>query len=365
MARRGASPRSTGGGAGAAFEVALATGPALNLVPMQELTSFSAVSVTANFMDGDRCQFSVLGSSPEALLIDELATDVWVWGPIEQRFRIVNVSQQWGTDGEDVVNVQAVSYKRLLASRHIWSPDGMTFAQVDQGDIVWQLIQHTQAQTAGNWGVTKGFTTTGVRRDRSYVYGDNIGKLCDNLQEVIDGLWWDIDIDLKVQAAMPDSFARHAQPLQLGVNARTLERQSSASQFANAVFVDGNEDTMPVTAVTADIATDIRGRWETTRGFPTTEQQSTLVEHAQGVLMDTNRPMSTWQVEVDPAHWTTESHYLPGDFVVVVIPKSTVAAVGSPSEAVVCQVEEMNVSVSADAAFAVSMALIETRQVVG
>src|SRR4029077_15942282 len=125
-------------------------------------------------------------------------------------------------DGGNVVEVSAVSYKKLLGSRHV-GPGPLRYDQMDQGDIVWNLIEHTQAKVGGSWGITKGQTATGILRDREYVPGDNIGELAKNLQEVIDGLWFDVDIDKVLMAAMPDSFTTIPVPLQLGVNARKMQ----------------------------------------------------------------------------------------------------------------------------------------------
>lgn len=45
--------------------------------------------------------------------------------------------------------------------------DSVTYSQIDQGDIAWALINDTQSRL-GTFGITKGNTTTGVLRDRTY-----------------------------------------------------------------------------------------------------------------------------------------------------------------------------------------------------
>src|SRR6185436_14901083 len=135
-----------------------------------------------------------------------------------QRLRVVNVDQAWDADGADIIAVTAVSYKRLLNARH--AVDALEFTNVDQGDIVWGLIAHTQGQPGGDWGVTKGASATGVLRDRTYVAGENLGDLAQKLTEVIDGLWWNIDAALIYTAHMPTVFPNALTPVELGVNVR-------------------------------------------------------------------------------------------------------------------------------------------------
>lgn len=352
MASRG-DPSST---------LTIAVGPASGSVPVQELTTFGTVSVKSNFNDGDDVSFDALGRSSEAPFIDELATDVWMTGPIIQRFRLTSVNQSWDADGGDVLSCTAVSYKRLLKARHV-GPGGLEFAGVDQGDIVWEFWQHTQARVGGNLGVTKGLSITGVERDRTYVEGDNLGDLAANLQNVIDGLWWEVDAAKVYSARLPDSFVLQPQPVEVGVNARTLQRKSAADRFANVVFADADDSaTTPVWVEASGLASDPRGRWERAFGWPTVTEQTTLQEHAEGALQESSTPLTSWSIELDPSRWLHDSLYLPGDLIVLVVPPSTAAPIGAGGGRVVVQVSEMSVGISADGAVVPQLACIETSQ---
>lgn len=351
MAERSLTPLVT--------DLAAAVGP-WNGVATQEITSFDSISVQSNFTDGDTISFSVLGSSPEALEIDELASDVWLMSPILQRFRIISVVQNWAEDGQNIATVTGVSYKKLLTSRHVRT-GGLTYTGIDQGTIVWNLIQHAQAAVNGNWGITLGAVTTGVTRDRTYVEGENIGQLAENLQSVINGLWFDVNADRVLSAMLPSAFAQFAQPIVLGVNARKIGRNSSAAGFANVAFVDGGDPTVPVWASTVGLASDLRGRWETTRGFPTTTVQSSLQQAAEGELATSNSPLNAWSVEMEPARWLAESQYLPGDRVILVEPPSVIAGLGNiASRQLMCRVDDVSVSFTADGGLSVSLTAIET-----
>lgn len=68
--------------------------------------------------------------------------------------------------------------------------------------IAWDLIQHAQAQTNGNLGITLGtITGTAPARTRHYCDGDNIADAIDELASKDSGGFdWEVDADLKLNA---------------------------------------------------------------------------------------------------------------------------------------------------------------------
>jgi hypothetical protein len=341
-----------------AAEFSVAIGHANATAPLQELTTFGSVGITMDFSAGDQIQFTIAGRSAEAQFVDELASDIWLSGAIAQRFRIISVGQDWNEDGDDRIAVTAVGYKRLLNQRHV-PPGGLTYANIDQGDIVWDFWAKTQAQPFGSWGVTKGVSATGVLRDRTYVEGDNLGNLADNLQNVVNGLWWTVDVNRVYSAKLPSSFGIIATPLQMGANIRSMSRAAAGDSFANVVYGDAGEGTVPVWGQEADLATDPRGRWERAFGWPTVSVQATLQEHVDGALQEVNTPFAAWKCVLEPARWITDTHLLPGDMAVLVVPATTAAPIGDAQGKVVVQVTETVVSFDADGALSVTIACIE------
>jgi hypothetical protein len=243
-------------------------------------------------------------------------------------------------------------------ARHLHNE--LVFTNVDQGDIVWGLIAHTQALAGGNWRVTKGASTTGQLRDRTYKLGENIGTLAADLQDVINGLWWNIDANLVYTAHMPDAFARHVMPIQLGVNARRIQRKGTASTFGNSIYGDAHDTlTVPVWADAPDINTDPRGRWENAYGWPTVELQETLQEHVDGQLQIAQSPPATWTVDLEPRRWIRDSSYRPGDFVKIVTPPDVTAPLGSSALTSIAQVIELSATADADGGLSVGLTGVE------
>jgi len=327
---------------------ALAVGRTAVGHPQQELTEFDTISLKLNVDSGDEITFTTVANAPEALYLDELATDVWLDGLVSQRFRVTQIDQTWDADGGSQVGVTAVSYKRLLNARNLHAD--LTFTQVDQGQIIWQIIQHTQALPGGNYGVTAGAITTGFVRDRSYIVGENLGDLLTKLQQVEQGPFWTVDRSLQLQVHAMTAFPTLVQPIQHGVNARSLQRRGIAQAgFANAVLATGDQGvTTPYWAERPDIATDPRGRWERVVSFPSVIIQQTLVDHAWGALDAAFSPAATWAVELEPSRWVTDTLVTPGQFVTVVVPPTLVATLGEGPQRVLGQVIEVGLSLTAD-----------------
>ena len=329
--------------------------------PVQEVGEFDQGSISLTLNDGHQLTFNMPGRSPAARLSDGLTTDVWLYvdDQLAGRFRMLPLAQTWGPAGEDFVAVTAVSYKRLLAWRYLHAPPP-TFTQIEQGDIVWALIAHAQAQAGGSLGLTKGATATGVKRDRTdYKVGDNVLDLGLNISAVENGCWWDVDEDGLFTAQLFGAFRIHPTPLVLGANALSLARVPTPS-FANATMASGSdEQTVPVWVQSSTVATDPRGRWEVVTSSPETIVQATLTEQARGLLNRSLRPPSVWTADIEPYRWRTDSPYRPGDQVQVIIPPDTADVIGAPAGSVTAQVTEVAASFDGHGALAISVTATE------
>lgn len=329
--------------------------------PVQEITSFESISATFNLDAGDELSWTMTCNCPGANLLAELETDCWLYDDdaLVQRYRVLAIEASWVVNGRSVLNVKAVSYKKLVGYR-LLNAD-LKFAATDQADIVWGIIQATQATTNGDFGIVVGsLDGDGINRDRSYVAGESLGTILANLSEVINGPYWTINGDLELIVKPDDDFVTLATPIQLGVTARNLTRQSGAAAFANAVYVDGDGDsTVPVIAESATIATDPRGRWESALGFPSVTEQATLQERADGAVISAQSPIAQWAVDVEPERFQSDLPLQPGVFVAVDWPATEFRPVGA-TDGVVGQVMTVGLSISPDGDLKVSAQIIET-----
>ena len=311
------------------------------------------------------------GNSIPGVQITELETDIWVYenGVAIDRFRVISVDQEWQENGENTLAVQAVCYRRLLAARHVVTP--LTFTSVNQGDIVWDLIQHTQAQTNGNLGITLGSVGTPVIRSRSYLPGQNILEAITDLGQADGNMVWDINSLLELTVSTAGDFPLRAMPAQLGTNLRNIAKPSGASLFGNVALVSG--DTAFTTLQVEEALTltgDPRGRWEKYRAFSQEQTQTNLQEQAFGMLETTQSPSIVWSFELIPDRYYLDSDYAIGDFVVLVEPATvvpsqpdpTIPYLTIPSNAVLVQILTVTLTVDANGASSVKMTAVQSPQ---
>lgn len=302
----------------------LAIGPASSARPVQEINDYTVWRLDNNLDDGCSITFSARGDSLAAQLITELETDVWVYrlGQVVQRFRVVSLEENWRADGEDLIDVVGICYRRILRSRFVRTP--LSFVAETQGQIVADLIAHAEAADGGNLGITFGALEATITRDREYQVGQNIWDAITELTRVEDGIAWDVDEDLELQVRLQNDYPTVATPIALGTTARGLGRPSSADQFANATIVTGNtQATTPVIAQTSGITTDPRGRWEKFVSSAGEADQAALVERANGVLEASLSPVSVWQADMVPSRYFGDIELQIGQFCSVVRPRTT------------------------------------------
>lgn len=344
---------------------------AITTVPTQVLTFFDQWSLDRNIDDGCTFSFSLPGNSIPGVQIIELSTDVWLYqqSTLVDRFRVVEVTQTWDEDGRNTMNVQAVCYRRLLASRHVVSD--LTFTATSQGDIVWGLIQHTQAQLNGGLGITLNSSGPAVLRDRQYLTGTNILEAITELTQIENGIAWEIDGALELTVTQPSLFSLKPQPVVLGTNALTITRPSGAPQFANTAIVTGDSLATTTEVLTApSLALDSRGRWEKFRGFPQETDQTNLQESALGLLETSISPSIRWSFEIEPSRYFIDSDYQLGDYLLIKQPDSVVPSGSNPTipsytyigGVVAAQVLTQSIRLTADGALSVSMTAIQVLQ---
>jgi hypothetical protein len=338
----------------------VSVGPYSGTGPTQALTFYDSWTLDRNLDDGCTFSFAIPGYVPEADAINELDTDVWLYrdGILDQRFRIVQVNQSWGPSGEDTISVQAVCYRRVFAGRYLNT--NFVFSQVSQGQIIWDLIDHSQGLTNGDLGVTIGNLGPTVLRDRNYEAGQNILDIIVDLCNVINGPSWEIDENLELVISQYPLFPSNPTPIVLGSTASSMSRPSGASRFANVALVSGNQqETSIVIAEATGLPSDPRGRWERRASYPSVSLQDTIIDHADGLLTEYQAPTTIWTVDVDPGRFFGDAQYQLGDFVRIVQPPSTAAPISVPAVEVPGQIVAISVDADADGDVRIVMRVLE------
>lgn len=275
-------------------------------------------------------EFSINGLHPEAVLVEELTSDVLVRrnGVSLLRARIGPTDD--ALDGTShLVNVKAFDYRELLKRRILYAGDAaLTYASStarDQEDIGWQLIAATQGRINGNLGITRGTSqSTPVTRNLTFEAGDSIGELIpQHLVEIWDGIEWEIDPGLVYRSYYPQRGFVTDFLLDYGGSVSSVSRTVNTADYTNAVVFSGGGDTPPTPAArqTADVnaGTAREGRWERAKGDTGFTQQAQVDGFADFVISIDQTVVPSYTLKLVPGMWDGPDHMWLGDRVNVVI----------------------------------------------
>ena len=303
-----------------------------NALPNWALTQAHARRVTWRLTTPSDATFDLDGESLDALQINELVTDLWVYrnGVPLFRGRVGTTSDSYdGSALKTTVNV--ADYKGVLARRLLIEVDTLAYTTAtDQAAIALGLINATQGNSGGQLGIVAGVgAKTGVTRVRTFQAGQNVGEELDKLSNVINGFDWDISptstAALHLDVYSPTRGATTSAVLDVGGRVRTFQRQYDPGLYANAVRVTGANTTggappglTAVNRADSNIGTASQGRWDSQVGDTSIVEQTTLTERAGAELAESSTVLPQWTVELQPNSWGGPSDVWLGDTVPLV-----------------------------------------------
>lgn len=267
-----------------------------------ELTAARTHRLSWGLDDTAKVSWTIPGRHPQTALIDEMETDLVVARDGVAIFRgRINTSDDTLSENVHTCTFSATDYRGLLDRRIIWPGSTIQFTQADQAAIVRQLI--TETQGLGSLGIdVSGAANTGVKRDRTYEVGAEVGDLIGNLGRVINGFDWDISPTLALRiwypargSTVPNFVAEH------GRNVWALRRTVSSTDFANAIRYSGDE---AIPAATRVVTPGPEGRWERQYGDPDIKTAATLAETADGAIFAVSTIEPSYAVTLRQGTWS-------------------------------------------------------------
>jgi hypothetical protein len=131
-------------------------------------------------------------------------------------------------------------------------------------NIAWDLIQHAQGQTDGNWGFTLGTVTgTAPARTKEYCDGDNIAEAIEELAaKDTGGFDWEIDADGAFNAWVGGRGTASGETL-VRTDAQTWKVTGTAAELATYATALGEADEPcgpPLVTVSSALATTYKRR---------------------------------------------------------------------------------------------------------
>jgi hypothetical protein len=285
------------------FALAAGAGGAL----YAETASARSRSVTWRLVGAAQASFVLDGSSAEAAQLTELEDDLVVLhsSVAEPVFRgRIGLVQDTLSPDVHTVSYTAIDYSEILRRRIILDGDTLLYLNIAQDTIAWNLIQLTQGRTNGDLGITRGEQpSTPHLRTRRYEAGQIIGQLIDQLSAVDNGFEWDIDGLLQFNVWQPTRGVAGGLVLDYGGTVAGLSRTKNPGGFSNVVRQTGDPSLTAVTATSATIATDPRGRWEANFANSDLKEQDTVTDRAAFALTQTSKEPTAWSLALSRGWW--------------------------------------------------------------
>jgi len=205
------------------------------------------------------------------------------------------------------------------------SPSGRIFSAVDQGDILWSLIDQFQSLPNGNWTITQGVTETGTTRDRTYEPLKDMYDAAIEMTEIINGCDVEITDDMVFNAyAHKGIKLKHV--FEYGKNIKKIDFSIDGKDVINQSFAVGKSSTADIFY---NVAHDMQSQevYKLLQGvfsFPSVELEDTLAEHAKECASAYSQPIKVYGCELYPTDDPTFGAYSVGDEIRLIAKKEYV-----------------------------------------
>lgn len=228
-----------------------------------------------------------------------------------------------GNIGKDTGTVTLNFYGYLwLLNKMFVSAAVKTFTAVDQGEILWTLIDDYQALPNGDFGITEGIVETGILRDRTYQPFKNLYSAFMEMTEVINGC----DIEITPARAF-NAYLKKGRRLkhvfEYGKNIEDVDFSFDIFDFANCNYALGSgegEDLLYSVAHNVG-SQEIYGMLQSVNIFSDVVLTETLTEHAKNAIAEFGKQTEIYSASVKSGNDPSLFGYSVGDEVRLKIKK--------------------------------------------
>ena len=266
--------------------------------------------------------FDLPGDHPQAALMAELATDVFVTCNGEWMFKgRVGAANDNLTATNHTSSFTATDYRGMLDRRILWPTSTLGFTNLEQAEIAWRLLADSQLLSdLGIWrippaGGSDTLVPTGITRTMNYNPGQKVGEAIQLMAQQQNGFDWDVSGNGQFRLFYParDRYRTGGSPtLAYGREVVAAQRQLASATFANAIYMTGAQGTLPVSVVAADTTT--YGRFEAAIGKTDLKDQASVQLAAGLELMVDDALTATYSFTLAPGAFNPDLVWL-GDSV--------------------------------------------------
>jgi hypothetical protein len=300
---------------------------AFNTGPVYELTTATQRNFTFHVDDSGSFQFTMDGSDPDLLFIQELITDIWVYRDGKLVFRGRIGSTRDVLDGEAdtyKVEINAFDYREWLGR------------QILQPSHKWHWVNQTQAQIirdlftyciSGQSGIKPTFTLDMTQMPTSKTNNDFVaGTSIKDALGSMAGFGWQVfpnstlGLTLKAISRMYYNLNPNF-VIQYGSTVSKITRTFDTGSYANSVVYNGDVKLAPIQADASGIATKPEGRIGLALSNPSIIDSVHLQSAASGAAVSSQTVVPTYECQLQPGEWTSNSDAWIGDICPFIVKK--------------------------------------------
>jgi len=281
-----------------------------------ELNRAGSCDIKPNINFGGK--FTMANLYPYQSYLDIYRHNVKVWGGFLNK-----ISGDVGPVTGDMT-LNFAGYLKLLEKMYI-GPLGETYTGIDQGTILWTMLNNYQLLPNGDFGITCGDVTTGIVRDRTYSAFKNIYDAFIEMTEVINGC----DIEITAEKIF-NSYAHKGHRLlhvfEYGKNINNFSFSINGDTIQNyCVAVGSGEDTDLLYSPAHNIQS--QEKYGLLQGIIQKSDVNivdTLTEYAQSSVKENGEPVSIFSLNAVVTNDPPLMGYLVGDEIRCIVKKGWV-----------------------------------------
>lgn len=214
-------------------------------VPLGEFKIFRKLTMNKRLNNYGTASFEIPADDPKAnslialrvytvhiYRIDDDASELLLWAG-EQAIRDGNLNDK----GNNWCKITCFDWFEQLFSRYTSAE--VTYSSTDAGEIAWSLIDTTQGESDGDFGITEGVIEATQSRDRTY-NNQNIGEAIINLANVINGFDFEINTSRVFNVSENIGVDRTNLVLEYGRNIQSIDITEDFSFPVNRAIILGD-----------------------------------------------------------------------------------------------------------------------------
>ena len=295
-----------------------------------ELAGATGRTVTFKLDGPPEASWSVNGLHPDAAVLDELTTDIYVrWGGrTVERLRTGASQDTIGADGH-TCSFGAVGYRGLLERRATFQ--ALTYTGVDIADIAWDLVDYTQNRVGlagGPVGISQGRSPSIADVNHVVPEDKQIAEAINDLAGLGfgRGFDWEISSDLEFNVWERRGTDRDF-VAEYGSNVVAVTRSVDTAEYANAVRSSGADGVASSTAAAVDLASRPEGRMEAHLSNTDLTTTATVTATAASELVRHGNIVPSYVMTMAPGAWSPDLLWL-GDSATFVVQSGRLNVVG-------------------------------------